>query len=186
MFQKFTRKECATFDANRFDDTIVRGHCPNLVPSTAERKARPRMRQASSYPVLATFGDEYKQEYESLASMWSQWNRAYFEADFPRLIVRFEDVLFNAERVMNSVAECAGLSVRHPYRAMLRPSKGHGDSSGLLSAMLKYGTDKGWSTGFLPADLEYSKTALDKDLMSLFHYKSPKNGKLSNEENASI
>ena len=102
--------------------------------------------------------------------MWSNWNREYVEADFPRLFVRFEDILFNAEQVMNSVADCAGLSVRQPYRAMLKPSKDHGDSSSLLSAMIQYGTDSGRSSGLLRNDMEYSKKALDEDLMRLFQY----------------
>ena len=149
---------------------LVRGHCPNLVPSAAERKARPRMRHARTVPAVATFGGGYKQEYESLASMWTRWNREYFDADLPRLFIRFEDIIFNAEEVMNSVAECAGLSVRQPYRAMLKPSKEHGESSSLLSAMVQYGTYTWRYMGMLSEDLEYSKEALDDELMRVFHY----------------
>lgn len=166
--------------------TTVRGHCPNLVPSAAERKARPRMRHAPSFPVSATFGEKYTQDYESLASMWSKWNREYFEADFPRLFVRFEDVIFNAEQVMSSVADCAGLLVRQPYSVMIKPSKGHGNSSGLLSAMIKYGTDAGRSNGLLSEDLEYSEKVLDKELMALFHYERPKLVQHAKEDNESL
>lgn len=102
--------------------------------------------------------------------MWSTWNREYVDADFPRLFVRFEDILFNAEQVMNIVADCAGLAVRRPYRAMLKASKDHGDSSDLLSAMIQYGTDSGRSRGLLLEDIEYGKQVLDTDLMHLFNY----------------
>ena len=160
--------------ANICHCNLVRQRCPNLVPSLHDRKTRPRLRNASSFPVTASFGTAYKREYESLATMWSQWNREYLEADFPRLFVRFEDIVFNAEKVMHTVAECAGLSLRQPYRVMLKPSKQHGDSLGLLSAMIRYGTDVGRADGLLAEDLEYAQKTLDKDLMSLFHYTTPK------------
>ena len=135
-----------------------------------ERNARPRLRKARTFPVSASYGEAYSQQYESLASMWSQWNREYLDADFPRLFVRFEDMLYNPESVMQQVADCSGLSVRQPYRAMLEPSKAHGKSSGLVSALTRYGTDTGRSDGMLPDDIQYSERVLDKQLMDLFHY----------------
>lgn len=151
----------------------VRGHCPNLVPSASEKQVRPRLRKATTFALSAKYGTEYQQDYKSLAAMWSTWNRDYFDADFPRLFVRFEDIIFNAEKVMHVVAACAGLSVNSPYRAMLEPSKDHGGSSSLLSAMIHYGTSAGRFDGMLPEDLEYAQVALDKELMQRFHYLGP-------------
>ena len=31
--------------------------------------------------------------------LWSKWNRAYVDMETPRLIVRYEDLLFNPEEV---------------------------------------------------------------------------------------
>jgi hypothetical protein len=35
----------------------------------------------------------------SLAHFWSEWYRLYMDADYPRIIVRFEDLLFYGEEV---------------------------------------------------------------------------------------
>uniref|UniRef100_A0A7S3P9B3 Sulfotransferase n=1 Tax=Amphora coffeiformis TaxID=265554 RepID=A0A7S3P9B3_9STRA len=102
--------------------------------------------------------------------MWSKWNREYFDADFPRLFVRFEDMIFNAEKVMQEVANCAGLSVHQPYLGMLEPSKEHGNSSGLITAMVRYGTDVGRADGLLSEDIKYANKELDVDLMRRFQY----------------
>ena len=123
--------------------------------------------------MSANFGEGYRESYDSLAGMWSRWNREYFDADFPRLFVRFEDIIYNAEQVMQSVAQCAGLSVHHPYRAMLKPSKDHGSSSSLLSAMIQYGTTEGRLDGMFTEDVTFSRKSLDNELMQLFHYSWP-------------
>ena len=150
--------------------SLVRNHCPNLLPTTREKKARPKLRNAKTFTVNAHFGEKYHQDYESLATMWSEWNREYFDADFPRLFVRFEDTIFNAEKVMNIIADCAGLSVHQPYLGRLEPSKDHGNSSGLISAMVRYGTDAGRADGLLPNEITYANKQLDAELIRQFHY----------------
>ena len=152
----------------------MRSHCPNLVPTAREKKTRPKLRYASTFRVNAHFGGEYREEYESLATMWSRWNREYFDADFPRLFVRFEDFLFNAEKVVQDVAECAGLSIHRPYLSTLEPSKPHGNSSGLIMAMVRYGTDAGRADGLMSEDIAYANKELDADLMRRFRYRMVK------------
>ena len=39
---------------------------------------------------------------------WTEWNRAYLEASFPRLVVRYEDLLFSPYEVARAVCGCLG------------------------------------------------------------------------------
>jgi hypothetical protein len=102
--------------------------------------------------------------------MWSEWNAQYVKSDYPRLIVRFEDNLIHAERVMELISECVGKPMQNPFVYHLDASKGHGNSSDFLGALSKYGRGKGRYDGLLVTDQAYAKTALSPDLLETFHY----------------
>ena len=51
---------------------------------------------------------EKAENWDSLAHVWSDWYGQYFHADYPRLIVRFEDLLFNVKEMANTICECVG------------------------------------------------------------------------------
>lgn len=109
-------------------------------------------------------------EYESLVHVWNEWNREYFEADFPRLMVRFEDQLFHAEKVMQLISNCSGIPLDEPFVYQSRASKKHGESSNLLSALAKYGHTRGRHTPLDAKDMQYAKSTLDPTLMEIFGY----------------
>ena len=111
--------------------------------------------------------------YDSLVDMWSEWNRLYLDADYPRLIIRFEDTLFHAEQVMQAIHDCVGVPTNHSYEYLLNAAKDHGRSSSFVQALQKYGTDEGRLDGLSRDDLEYARTALDPKLMHLLHYPEP-------------
>ena len=51
---------------------------------------------------------------------------------------------------------------------------GHqGKQTNLISAMIKYGTDKNRFSGMTKEDLELAATVLDPELMKLFQYEIP-------------
>jgi hypothetical protein len=51
---------------------------------------------------------------------------------------------------------------------------GHkGKQTNLISAIIKYGTDKNRFTGMTKEDLVYASEALDPELMQLFQYEMP-------------
>jgi hypothetical protein len=51
---------------------------------------------------------------------------------------------------------------------------GHkGNQTNLISAMIKYGTDKKRFVGMTKEDLEYANSELDLELMQLFQYEIP-------------
>ena len=145
----------------------VDGHCPNLVPNSDEQHLKP-------YQDLTTFRVQldrsYNEQYDSLADMWSEWYRLYVDADFPRLVIRFEDTLFHAEQVMATILDCIGRPLNGTFRYHLDASKPHGNPSDFVVALSKYGRAEGRDAGLAPEDRIYVQTALDHELMNMFHY----------------
>ena len=83
--------------------------------------------------------------HESLAAYWSAWNREYVEATYPRLVLRYEDLLFQPHKVAAEVCACAGGRVKPesdfvlPAKSVKAGHKGHGDGgSGRAVALRKY------------------------------------------------
>ncbi|GKY92161.1 hypothetical protein MPSEU_000187400 [Mayamaea pseudoterrestris] len=142
--------------------------CPNLVPNSDESKMN-RLRNAATFRVTLnrTF---YMEEYDSLADMWSEWYKLYVNATFPRLIIRFEDTLFHADQVMESIMDCIGRPLQKRVRNHLDASKHHGKSTDFLEALAKYGRADGRDAGLQAQDRVYAQTALDQEVMRMFHY----------------
>lgn len=175
-------------------------HCPNLVPieedwDTPLRKKPKKIMSTYKVRVL----NEQIDQYDSLADLWTVFYKTYMEADFPRLLVRFEDLLFHRENVMAQIVECVtgesafsslssatattptdGKSRTHkstgswfheePLKYRLSPVKEHGRSSDLVSAVIKYGTSRGRYAGMASEDLRYAAKALDPKLLRKFQY----------------
>jgi len=147
------------------------GHCPNLVkPNGARRRIG-----KDTYPV--TVDREPRDTYDSLADMWSEWYYEYYrEANFPRLMIRFEDTLFHAEKVMELVNECllgpaSAASDPTPFKYHLDASKNLKSSADFATALAKYGTETGRYAGLARRDKIYAVTkGLDAKLMQEFHY----------------
>jgi hypothetical protein len=126
--------------------------------------------------------------YPSLADWWSTWNRDYYQATSAaetgprRLMIRFEDLLFFAPQVLAAIRDCIGWSSANSSRAkeharssslpnhLLGAAKDHGWSSDMVSALIQYGTTQGRHKGLARVDKEYVQTALDAELMNVFHY----------------
>jgi hypothetical protein len=148
-------------------------HCPNLVPSWKDRKYK-GIDSLKTFEVTVQAKEDdirLSRRYDSLTDLWTKWNRQYLDADYPRLIIRFEDTLFHAEKVIKMVSECAGLPVATPFKYRLQAGKEHGNSTDFVSAMAKYGTSRGrYAGGLTPKDLKHARKTLDPELMSIFHY----------------
>ena len=159
-------------------------HCPNLVPNEVDEQ----LFEANGVPPTTTMKvtakyAEFSRQHVSLVEFWNEWNLAYVQAAFPRLMVRFEDIVFHPKQVTQMVCECAGGKI-HPYtpfRYVVESAKkgsAHGtEKTSYVDALVKYGTEAGRYTGFTEDDLEYARKHLDPDLMRLFgyHYPSPHN-----------
>lgn len=145
----------------------VEGHCPSLVPTEEER-------QYDEYKNLETFevtlDRDYDEHYASVADMWSVWNREYFDSSEPRLMIRFEDTLFHAEKVMEQITACVGQPLHGDFRYHLDAAKEHGNPADFVTALSKYGREQGRYGGLEPGDRVYANEALDQTLMATFHY----------------
>lgn len=145
-------------------EMAVDGRCPNLIRN-ADRDETFKVNvstQQSKFKLSDT--------YDSLADMWSQWNLQYFLADFPRLIIRFEDMLFRQEEVTRIIGDCVGLPVRNPFKYRTSVAKYHGVPSDYLMALEKYSTHKGRHRGLNEYDRKYAQKALNQTLMETFGY----------------
>jgi hypothetical protein len=162
-------------------------HCPNLVPNDFDRELvdlKPKYRQQTgsfteTVNVTVRYA-EFDQHHPSLVEFWNDWYRDYVRADFPRLLVRYEDVVFHPKQITRTVCECAGGRLNiddHPDRGFVyvtesaKKGAAHGKTkTSYVDALIKYGTEAGRYDGFERADLEYARNHLDPELMRLFGY----------------
>lgn len=167
-------------------------HCPNIVPNEVDRKILHDHPNKWGEAFVANDGRSvnvtvqyaaFDQHHNSLLEFWNDWYRDYVRAPFPRLIVRFEDVVFHPKLVTQTVCECAGgeMNQNKPFKYIVDSAKkgaahgAEGQRTSYVDALVKYGTEAGRYKGFEAADLEYAKQHLDPDLMRLFGYKLPSN-----------
>ena len=73
--------------------------------SSKQRTKCPRPLDA---PVSVAYQKSQVLYYESLVDLWSRWHGEYYEAKWPRLLVRFEDLLFEPRAVAGAVCDCLG------------------------------------------------------------------------------
>jgi len=154
-------------------------HCPNLVPNEEDLRTFSELLPGEGVPVKVVY-KMFNKTHDSLADFWNVWYQEYVNAPFPRLIVRFEDVIFHPKAVTKMACECAGGELnRGQFRYVVDSAKkgnAHGRSSertSYVDALIKYGSEEGRYTGMDRADLEYARDHLDKVLMDMFGYKYP-------------
>ncbi|GKY94940.1 hypothetical protein MPSEU_000458900 [Mayamaea pseudoterrestris] len=150
-------------------------HCPNLVPY-------PYFGNETQTPTWAWMGMRWPtlpnpEIYdEGLIGLWNEWNREYLNVETPRLIVRFEDTLFHAEKVFQAVAECAGIvPATDKFERVVVSAKDEATqkSSDMLSGLKKAGTPIGRTSQMIVEDIQFAKAHLDPDLMEAFGYVHP-------------
>ena len=59
-------------------------------------------------PVSVAYQKSQVVYYDNLVDLWSRWHGEYYEAQWPRLLVRFEDLLFEPRAVAGAVCDCLG------------------------------------------------------------------------------
>jgi hypothetical protein len=159
----FQCKQSYDVEWNRSDT-----HCPNLAQTREDiaRNITPKV-HLSPYSSNYSFYDDF----DSLVHLWSEWYSQYLQATYPRLIIRYEDTLYHAEKVTQLVANCSGWNLTPPFLYRIIKSKHHGESSDFTMALRNYGREKDRYKGMTTDDLLYANSHLDKKLMELFRYK---------------
>jgi hypothetical protein len=146
-----------------------RGHCPNLVPSPKERQFGRLYQVLETYEVNVTRA--YEEHYKSLADMWSVWYKQWIDTTIPSLVIRFEDIIFHTEEVMQTIMDCIGHSIDKPLKYQVEATKRDVHPTDFFAALVKYGRAAGREGGMRYDDKLYARTALDPNLLQLFHYK---------------
>lgn len=133
--------------------------------------------------VTAKFGAG-PSSHSSLAAMWNDWNRAYYNATFPRLMVRFEDTVFFPKETSRIICNCVGGKLMTPkekdglFHYVIDSAKtgpGHGPGkkrNGLLDAWIRYGRPRDFSK-FSKSDLEFADQAVDREIMEALRWDFP-------------
>ena len=113
--------------------------------------------------------------FSSLPDFWSRWNRLYYDAAFPRLMVRYEDLLWRGEATTRRVCECVGGAMRATFDPIDQAAKagfshGTGAVSGRADARSKYANESRRYEFLDDADLAYASSELDAELLRRFGY----------------
>jgi hypothetical protein len=157
--------------------------CPNLVPTADDwhrwkHDIATQHKNASSFEVKIIFDKEDIVFWDSLVHLWSDWYLQYLHADYPRLIIRFEDMLFDAPLVISEVYQClTGEEYPNdpPFRFQTKAAKSHGSGTDYIKAIIKTGDVEKRLHQLTPQDLYYTRDHLDPELMRLFRYSLPTN-----------
>ena len=167
-------------------------HCPNLVPDAEDLRRGIRGNTSEGgVPVEVvhkTFPPRsgvkrIRTEHASLVGLWNDFYSDYYEnVDFPRLIVRYEDLMLQPQRVLTKICECGGGQIKNHEKFTIakESAKGnvsaHGGSSGLVGALISYGSLKKRVAGMTDGDLTYARKNIRVDLMEAFGYAHPGEG----------
>ena len=157
----------------RWPHTIrTRERCPNLIDETKNE----------TIPAKIVYQDsDLKLDFSSLAHIWNEFYSQYVGVDYPRIIVRYEDMIFRPEQMVREACTCVGgemKSANFTYSAVENVkygAKGHGqqEKEGLLNYIVKNGNASTRVQGCRDEELEYSHTVLSANLMEAFRYSHP-------------
>lgn len=174
-------------------------HCPNLVATTMDGEVHSRIKtrkfvrnpnkhddpvkvlkgaldgvgfsDGENVPVKVQFG-LVNRTYDSLVHVWNEWYRDHLKADYPKLFVRAEDVIFFPEQVAKQVCECAGGKMKETF-SLLWTSRRKNSEHVTAAAMVEHGSGVGRTKQLTEADAKYAKRYLDRELMGAFGYTHP-------------
>ncbi len=154
--------------------------------------------QHKTVPVYVKYNRETV-NHESLAHMWNDWYHDYYHANmtkttktntaststasnattFPRVMVRYEDLLFYGKEVTTAACNCFGGQMKRRFRHIGGSAKVgviHLNKTSLIDNMIKFGraTEADKVKGMTPEDIAFAKEVLAKDMMETFAYRHPK------------
>jgi hypothetical protein len=186
----------------------VNFHCPNLIPNHVEHEFLPTALDGSykrdrfdlhhkdpwlmdnvmnvanytldkkTVPVYVKYNRETA-NHESLAHMWNDWYRDYYDATFPRVMVRYEDLLFYGKEVTTAACHCFGGTMKSQQFKHVGESAKKGDihlnKTSLIDNIIKFGNKKETDKikGMTRDDLEFAKETFSQDMMTTFAYHHP-------------
>ena len=181
---------------------VSQQHCPNFVPNHIEYewfgKTKNFLRifyggdpwlidnvsnkanftlDSSVVPLWVRYKTQ-NMNHDSLVHMWKDWNQEYYDATFPRLMVRLEDLVYHPRAVLTQVCHCVEGILADNLTLPEKSAKQGADhihgkvKTGLLDAMIKHAQGNR-THGMTLDDLQFARQVLDESIMKEFGYKHP-------------
>lgn len=147
--------------------------CPSPLDMLTARD-HPSLTNGNS-TVTVPFRLDRPERYESLLNLWSTWYGAYWDSDMPRLMVRYEDLLFEPQQTLERVCDCVGGRLKtgadfDPIAEPAKKGKSHGNGVSRAAALQRYASEATRYALLDARDLAYFQTAADPRLVAAFHY----------------
>lgn len=186
----------------------AKAHCPNLVPNdidrywyniTTSRYGKETINRLYKDPWLRdnlldtanfTLDKEvvpvrvrYKSGtlfHDSLVHMWNEWYHEYIDADFPRIVVRLEDLVFHPKEVISKICHCAGGTVKDDFQYVTETAKVGGenihgkaaDRTNLFKWLTRFHLEDRLKN-MTSEDHAFAREHLDSELLKMFGYLLP-------------
>ena len=133
---------------------------------------------AQTFQIKITFDEDDVEFFDSLVDVWNDWYRPYWEnkENYPRLIVRFEDLLLHAPVIIEKVSECIFgpdyIRQKRNFKYQTSSSKSHGSGTNFLKAIMKTANETSRESGLTLKDKIYAAQHLDAEMMNAFQYRT--------------
>ncbi|KAL7565791.1 hypothetical protein ACA910_015571 [Epithemia clementina (nom. ined.)] len=127
-----------------------------------------------TFQVVVKFDTNDIEFFDSLIDLWNDWYRPYWEnkQKYPRLMVRFEDMLLHAPEVLAKVGECIGVPLKKSFKYQTDSAKFHGSHTTFYTAITKTADESKRKLGLTLKDKIYAAKHLDPELMHAFQYRA--------------
>jgi hypothetical protein len=103
--------------------------------------------------------------------MWSEYYRQYVSADYPRIMIRYEDMILYGKELVEVISQCSGSPLLADVVAIFaQEARSHHRGGSLIRAARKLA---GWNpllASVRGADRDYMRAVLDPALLRLFGY----------------
>jgi hypothetical protein len=151
----------------------TKDHCPNLIADERDQRAFPELKLNETVEVKIKYIQE-RIYHPSLAHFYSKWYTDYLEADFARVMIRMEDLVFHTKNVITQVCQCAGGTMNSNFRYMVDSAKqSHakmGPQSSLVDVVMRYRTFGERVSNMTSEDLKLAQSAINSQLLLAFGY----------------
>jgi len=172
-------------------------HCPNLIATEDDIHNLPGLRKMYGHnrgdedteklvPIRISYSKTTIHNHSSFGHWYSEWYNDYLKADYPRLMLRFEDLLFYGKDVTRAICRCGGGIPRndngrsgdfmHVSESAKKGKAAHGSMkmrTNLVGALIKYGSSDHRTDSMTEDDLIAARRHFDPELMDTFGYRHP-------------
>jgi len=178
-----------------------KAHCPNLIATEDDIHNLPALRKMYGHhrgdivegkdteklvPIKINYSNTIIHNHSSFGHWYSEWYNDYLKADYPRIMVRFEDLLFYGKDVTRAMCRCGGGipvpdngrsgDFMHVSESAKKGLAAHGSikmRTNLVGALIKYGSSEHRTDSMTEDDLIAARRHFDPELMDTFGYRHP-------------